>query len=79
MAYHFIDKSMFKEHGIELSHKTMADWMMRCAERAIKPFVIGRKNWQFSQTATGANASTVLYINIEGGLLVSTSFNTQMI
>ncbi|EWH08041.1 transposase, partial [Catenovulum agarivorans DS-2] len=27
------------------------------AERAIKPFVIGRKNWLFSQTAKGANAS----------------------
>ena len=31
------------------------------AERAIKPFVIGRKNWLFSQTATGANASAILY------------------
>ncbi|AGP95074.1 transposase [Alteromonas mediterranea U8] len=27
----------------------------------IKPFVIGRKNWLFSQTATGANASAILY------------------
>lgn len=35
------------------------------AERAIKPFVIGRKNWLFSQTATGANASAVLYSVIE--------------
>ncbi len=35
------------------------------AERAIKPFVIGRKNWLFSQTATGANASAVLYSMIE--------------
>ena len=35
------------------------------AERAIKPFVIGRKNWLFSQTATGANASAVLYSIIE--------------
>ena len=31
------------------------------AEHAIKPFVIGRKNWLFSQTATGANASAALY------------------
>lgn len=35
------------------------------AERAIKPFVIGRKNWLFSYTASGANASAVLYSLIE--------------
>ena len=35
------------------------------AERAIKPFVIGRKNWLFSQTETGANASAILYSIIE--------------
>jgi len=35
------------------------------AERAIKPFVIGRKNWMFSQTANGANASAALYSIIE--------------
>ena len=35
------------------------------AERAIKPFVIGRKNWLFSQNAKGANASAALYSVIE--------------
>ena len=35
------------------------------AERAIKPFVIGRKNWMFSNTAKGAEASAVLYSHIE--------------
>jgi hypothetical protein len=35
------------------------------AERAIKPFVIDRKNWLFSQTVTGVNASTVFYSIIE--------------
>jgi len=35
------------------------------AERAIKPFVIGRKNWLFSNTANGANASAVLYSLVE--------------
>jgi transposase len=35
------------------------------AERCIKPFVIGRKNWLFSQTAKGAHASAVLYSVIE--------------
>ncbi|WP_221900080.1 IS66 family transposase [Bathymodiolus platifrons methanotrophic gill symbiont] len=31
------------------------------AERHIKPFVIGRKNWLFNQTPRGANASALLY------------------
>jgi len=31
------------------------------AERAIKPFVIGRKNWLFSNTSNGAKASAILY------------------
>lgn len=35
------------------------------AERAIKPFVIGRKNWLFSNTAKGAKASAILYSIIE--------------
>jgi transposase len=35
------------------------------AERAIKPFVIGRKNWLFSNTASGANASATLYSLID--------------
>ena len=35
------------------------------AERAIKPFVIGRKNWLFSNTPRGAKASAMLYSIIE--------------
>jgi predicted RNase H-related nuclease YkuK (DUF458 family) len=35
------------------------------AERAIKPFVIGRKNWLFANTASGANASAILYSLVE--------------
>ena len=35
------------------------------AERRIKPFVIGRKNWLFSQTPKGAQASATLYSLIE--------------
>lgn len=31
------------------------------AERSIKPFVIGRKNWLFSNTPSGARASAVYY------------------
>lgn len=35
------------------------------AERSIKPFVIGRKNWLFSNTPKGAKSSAVLYSIIE--------------
>ena len=35
------------------------------AERAIKPFVIGRKNWLFSNTSNGAHASAILYSLVE--------------
>lgn len=35
------------------------------AERAVKPFVIGRKNWMFCNTASGAQASATLYSLIE--------------
>lgn len=34
-------------------------------ERAIKPFVIGRKNWLFSNTSKGATASSIIYSIIE--------------
>lgn len=35
------------------------------AERSIKPFVIGRKNWLFSNTPQGADSSAVVYSIIE--------------
>ncbi|MCL1159411.1 IS66 family insertion sequence element accessory protein TnpB [Shewanella inventionis] len=35
------------------------------AEGAVKPFVIGRNNWLFSQTANGAHASARLYNIVE--------------
>src|SRR5699024_906956 len=31
------------------------------AERSIKPFVIGRKNWLFSNTIKGAKSSAIIY------------------
>lgn len=31
------------------------------AERAVKPFVIGRKNWLFSTSPKGAAASSIAY------------------
>ena len=35
------------------------------AERSIKPFVMGRKNWLFANTTGGAQASAVIYSLIE--------------
>ena len=35
------------------------------AERAVKPFAVGRKNWLFSNTENGAKASAVFYSLIE--------------
>ncbi len=35
------------------------------AENAIRPFVLGRKNWLFSGTPDGAKASALLYSLIE--------------
>jgi len=50
------------------------------AERAVKPFVIGRKNWLFSNTPRGATASAILYSIIESaranGLLVDNYLQT---
>lgn len=39
------------------------------AERAFKPFVIGRKNWLFSDTDKGADASAKCYSIIESANL----------
>lgn len=35
------------------------------AERSIKPFVMGRKNWLFANTPGGAQSSSVIYSLIE--------------
>ena len=35
------------------------------AERAVKPFVIGRKAWLFANTRTGATAGATLYSMVE--------------
>ncbi|MDW7672810.1 MAG: transposase, partial [Bacillota bacterium] len=35
------------------------------AERGIKPFVVGRKNWLFANTPKGAKASAVIYSIVE--------------
>ena len=35
------------------------------SERSVKPFVMGRKNWLFSDTPGGANASALVYSMVE--------------
>jgi len=35
------------------------------AERSIKPFVIGRKNWLFAASTSGANSSAISYSLVE--------------
>ena len=35
------------------------------AERSVKPFVIGRKNWLFANSVSGAKASSIIYSLIE--------------
>ena len=48
----------FLEDGrIELSNNR--------AERSIKPFVIGRKNWLFANTPKGAKSSAIIYSLVE--------------
>lgn len=49
--------NILKDGRLELSNNR--------AERAIKPFVIGRKNWLFSNTPQGAKASAITYSIIE--------------
>lgn len=39
------------------------------AERAVKPFVIGRKNWLFSDTERGADSSAMIFSLIESAKL----------
>jgi transposase len=46
-------ENVFKDGRLELSNNR--------AERNIRPFVIGRKNWLFSATPKGAKASAVIY------------------
>lgn len=49
--------NILKDGRLELSNNR--------AERSIKPFVIGRKNWLFANTPQGATASAVTYSIIE--------------
>jgi hypothetical protein len=50
-------ENVFLDGRLELSNN-------RC-ERSVKPFVMGRKAWLFSNTPEGAHASSVMYSIIE--------------
>ena len=49
--------SFLKDGRIQLSNNL--------AEQAVKPFVIGRKNWLFANTPNGAAASSLIYSVIQ--------------
>ena len=44
---------------------SLKQWQKLNAERSIKPFVIGRKNWLFANTPRGAKASATIYSIVE--------------
>jgi len=50
-------ENFFLDGRLELSNNR--------AERSIKPFIIGRKNWLFSNTPAGATSSSIVYSIIE--------------
>ena len=47
------------------NHKKRHPIDNNACENAIRPFVIGRKNWLFSQSVKGAEASATIYSMIE--------------
>ena len=49
------------------------------AENAIRPFVVGRKNWLFSDTVRGAESSAVIYSLIETAKANSQNPETYLI
>jgi transposase len=69
MPLYRIEKG-FSYDGAEISRQTMANWVIKCSETylepiAVKPFVMGRKAWLFSNTPAGAVASSVMYSLVE--------------
>ncbi len=50
-------RNYLKDGRLELSNNR--------AERSIKPFVIGRKNWLFANTPAGATSSAIIYSIVE--------------
>ena len=65
-AIHFEDRGFYGaltlERYVEEGYLPIDN---NAAERAIRPFLIGRKNWLFSDTPKGATASAQLYSMVE--------------
>ena len=59
-----LEKS-FAELTPEERHAKRLELSNNRAERSIKPFVMGRKNWLFANTPGGAQSSSVIYSLIE--------------
>ena len=57
-------ESMFKQHGIELSRKTMADWIIRCAE-LFKPLYEQLHQHLLKQPVIAADETTLKVIESE--------------
>ncbi|WP_051687358.1 IS66 family transposase [Microbulbifer sp. HZ11] len=62
-AMSYLDKNWTKLYRYTEDGRLRID--NNAAENAIRPFVIGRKNWLFSDTPKGAKASAALYSLIE--------------
>ena len=61
----------FLEHGeIEISNNQV--------ENAIRPFVVGRKGWLFSDTPQGAEASAIVYSLMETAKANGLNLNTYL-
>lgn len=54
-----------KETLLRFLENPLLELSNNAAERAVKPFVIGRKNWLFCNTVGGANSSAIIYSLIE--------------
>lgn len=54
-----------KEHLCEFLNCGAVEISNNFAENAIRPFVIGRKNWLFCDTVNGANSSAIVYTLVE--------------
>jgi transposase len=55
-------ESLFKQYGIELSRRTMADWMIKCSA-LFKPLVERLKTIQLEQPVIQADETTLKVIN----------------
>ena len=57
-------ETMFKQHGVEISRRTMSDWMMKCGA-LFKPLYQRLKEIQLLQPVIQADETTVNVINDE--------------